>query len=301
MQKLKNSIVNRMLEEHLTGAEINLLLHISKYQEDQGRVCGVYYKDVCAAIGISYETFYTSLETLEKKGFIKRSRGAYGDSDIVILDNDCSCGEEWEKGYINTGNPLFYNPEFYRLKAGEKLLALQFFKNAGAGHYHIGINKLYHDFSEKLGVKRRTIQQYLRRLKEYFSITLKDGILHVRYKEKYESERRKNLSSNEEFVLHVMRVAFRRSRIHMPAPYQTMNQLIRTSEYKPLNLPKDLTDVKNLFRQYWPRHGTGLAAIFLRAVQRSLEKINDKQPNQYRWKREINPKLIHKCIIAELG
>lgn len=288
MQKLKNSIVNRMLEEHLTSAEINLLLYVSRYQDDQGRVLGIYYKDVCAAIEISYETFYTSLEILERKGFITRSKGSYGDSDITILNNDFTYTGAMEEGYINTARPLFYNKAFYRLKAGEKLLALQFFKNAGAGKYRIGINKLYTDFAERLKVKRRTLQQYLKRLKEFFSMTLSGGILLVRNKERYEDPA--SILSNDkiQFSMHIMRVAHRRYKISDP------DELTKNDNF--LLWSKDQKDTRKLIEQYWSTYKTRTAEIFLAAVKKSIEKINEGQPNKYKWRRDLKPKLIHQYM-----
>ena len=38
MQKLKNSVLDRMIEEKLTSKEIDFLIYVSRYQDDSGKV-----------------------------------------------------------------------------------------------------------------------------------------------------------------------------------------------------------------------------------------------------------------------
>lgn len=287
MQKLKNRIIDRMMEEHLTSAEIDLLLHISQMQDDSGRIYGVYYKDVCAAINISYETYYTSLEVLEKKGFISRSKEAYGDCDITILDNVFTYQGANEEGYVNTGRRLFYST-FYHLKAGEKLLALQFFKNAGAGKYHIGINKFYADFMERLQVKRRTLQQYLQRLKKFFTLTLANGILSVRNNDAYEEPDSILRTDDARFSLQLVRVALRRNRIEDPQGRMKEENYFRWSS--------DQQEIRKFIKQFWPRYQLRTPELFLKAIRKSIEKLNEGISNEYKWRRVLQPKLINKYM-----
>lgn len=288
MQKLKNRIIDRMMEEHLTGAEIDLLLHMSQMQDDRGRIYGVYYRDVCEAIKISYETFYTSMEVLEQKHFIKRTKEAYGDSEITILDNVFTYQGALGEGYVDTGRQLFYSSAFYRLKAGEKLLALQFFKNAGAGKYHIGINKFYAEYMERLQLRRRTIQQYLKRLKKFFLITLSDGILLVRNRDTYEERGSALRTDKTRFASQIVRVALRRNRISDP------EGKLKQEDY--FQWTKEQRDAMGLIETFWPRFQLQTPAVFLRAVRKSIEKLNEGISNEYRWRRLLKPKLINKYM-----
>lgn len=288
MQKLKNRIIDRMMEEHLTGAEIDLLLHMSQMQDDSGRIYGVYYRDVCEAVKISYETFYTSMEVLEQKHFIKRSKEAYGDSEVTILDNVFTYQGALGEGYIDTGRQMFYNSAFYRLKAGEKLLALQFFKNAGAGKFHIGINKFYVDYMERLQVKRRTLQQYLKRLKKLFLLTLSGGILLVRNQDIYEERGSVLRTDKTRFASQIVRVAFRRNRIADP------EGRLKQEDY--FQWTKEQRDAMSLIEIFWPRFQLQTPAVFLRAVRKSIEKLNEGISNEYRWRRLLKPKLINKYM-----
>ena len=77
MQKIKNSIVDRMIEQKCTSNEIDFLCYISMYQDITGRVTGVHYKDVCDATGMSIQGYYDTKASLEDKvmiiSFIARS------------------------------------------------------------------------------------------------------------------------------------------------------------------------------------------------------------------------------------
>lgn len=125
MQKIKNSIVDRMIAQKCTANEIDFLLYVSAYQDITGRVTGVHYKDVCDATHMSIQGFYDVKASLEEKGFIVCEKCDYSDCDITIVGNSYD-GEKYNReGYINTGYNIFSQNEFYQLKAGAKLLALK--------------------------------------------------------------------------------------------------------------------------------------------------------------------------------
>ena len=46
MQKLKNSIIAKMIEARLTNKEIDFLIYVSRFQNDNGVVSGAYYRSV---------------------------------------------------------------------------------------------------------------------------------------------------------------------------------------------------------------------------------------------------------------
>lgn len=72
MQKLKNTVLDKMLTAHLTKAEVDFMIEISHYQDDSGKVYGVYYKDVCEAIGIkNLKNRFFQFKTL---AYLKQSR-----------------------------------------------------------------------------------------------------------------------------------------------------------------------------------------------------------------------------------
>ena len=118
MRKLKSVIIDKLIETKATGAEIDFLLWLSHHQNEEGKVRGVYYKDVATGLHISYQTFYNVKKSLAEKRIIEVSKDSrfYDDWEIQILDNDFS-GEELQPGrttdsYLNTGLDIFYRREF---------------------------------------------------------------------------------------------------------------------------------------------------------------------------------------------
>lgn len=276
MQKLKNRVLDKMLQAHLTKAEINFILELSHYQDNIGKIYGVYYKDVCEAIGISYQTFYVTLQALNDKGLIAMDKSGCGDWDIVILDNDFSYPGALKEGYINTGHDIFYNKKFKDLKGNEQLLAMQFLKIAGAGkRYHIGVDLLYSKYSKLMQVSKRTIQTYLGRLKAFFSIGIKDKMywitpLTAAFKDSAPTD-------ILQLSQHLGEVACRRNK----ATYTG-------DEFK---------DTISLIKQYEQRFKQTTAGAFLQAVKSSIKKTNECVRNKKKWNRQLNPKFIHKLML----
>lgn len=275
MQKLKNSVLDKMLLADLTKAEVDFMLEISHYQDVSGKIYGLYYKAVCKAIDISYETFYVTMRSLAEKGFICFEKACYGDWDIKINGNDFSYPGALQEGYISTGHDIFYNKGFRELKAKEKLLAMQFIKIAGAGkRYHIGVNLFYEKYAGMLQVAKRTIQVYLGRLKKFFSIGIKDKMYWITpLVAVFKNNAPKDI---DRFSEHLSRVACRRNR----ATYTEEN----------------LQNTKDLIKQYADSNKTGIARMFLSAVKRSIEKTNETVRKKNKWNRQLNPKFIHKLI-----
>lgn len=275
MQKLKNSVLDKMLQADLTKAEVDFMLEISHYQDNSGRIYGVYYKAICKAIGISYETFYVTMRALADKGLICLTKAHYEDWDIIIKDNDFSYPGALKEGYISTGHDIFYMKHFRELKAKEKLLAMQFLKIAGAGkRYHIGVELFYDKYAKLLQVTKRTIQTYLGKLKQFFSIGIKDKMYWITpLVAVFKSNAPKDI---QRFADHLSSVACRRNK----ATY-TEDSLRNTTD---------------LIKQYAESLKTEIAQVFLKAVSNSIEKANEAVRDKSKWNRQLNPKFIHKII-----
>lgn len=166
MQKIKYGVLDKLLRADLSRAEMDFILHISHYQDDTGCVSGIYYRDICEALQISYQTFYDVLRSLQAKEIIKVDKAFYGDWDVTILDNSFQNGIT---GYVSTGDDLFLDPEFQKCGPQEKLLALEFLKIAknpsNGGKYRIGKEKLLEKYGKLFSVTKRIILRYLHRLK----------------------------------------------------------------------------------------------------------------------------------------
>lgn len=281
MQKLKNSVVDRMTVAHLTKAEVDFLLEVAHYQDDKGRIYGVYYKKICDTIKISFETFYVTMESLAKRGLIRKEKAAYGDFDITINGNDFSYPGALQEGYIDVGqHEMFYDDGFKLLKAGEKLLALQILKIAGANKkYCISAINFFEKYARLLAVTKRTIKAYLQKIQNFF-VLIRDNRL-FSFKIKRNDKIKQNKPTDLENLSHYLTyVACRRNRA--------------------VGTQKQVIDTRLLIKQYNCRLKADMAYLFLQAVKSSIEKLNADIPNKYKWIRELRPALIHKILLQKI-
>lgn len=284
MQKLKLSIIDKMIASKCTSAEVNFILVISRYQDNNGNIVGVYYKDICAALDISYQKFYDLKLSLIDKGLISASKGSYTDWDITICDNDFTNPESFKQGYINTNHKIFFDKNFFMLKAGEKLLAMQFLKisYAGRGEVMIGVDKFYKKYTELLGVTKRVVQNYMTSLRDFFSIGIKERIYWIRPLIKVY----KDLGSKSEEV---------RYREHIGTTLARREKLEYTKEA--------IKDTVDLLKQYKEQMSNNGLDYLVSAIRKSIQKANETVKNRSKWKRVLQPKLVHKMLrqVLQLG
>lgn len=285
MQKLKNCILDRMISEKLHSKEIDFLLYVSRFQDKNGKVCGIHYRDVSEQMHMSFQEFYNVKESLKKKGFIRCEKSNWTDHDITIIGNrEEECLRE---GYINTNHNIFYTKEFYQLKAGAKLLAMHLMKvsYAGKGYFKIGRAKFYdkaEGYTRKFGVTARVLRGYLMSLKGlFFSVSVKGGNYYIEplkciYRKLHEKSEQKRYEEHH------------------------VESIIRRAKIKEADADAK-RDVGTLFHQYRERiEGTGCSVMVLieKAVIRSLEMINKGKRKQER--RELKASLIHKLLKEEI-
>lgn len=296
MQKLSLGVLERMFQEDVTSKEINFILHIAKYQDDRGVVQGIYYRDVCRAIGISSQKFYDILYSLKKKKIIEYEKNDYTDWDITICNNDFSIytDQDYKSGnvkYFNVNHALFSNPVFLGLKSGAKLMAIDMFRIILTGRamsdkqsYQIGVRKFYEKYKELLHVELRAVQNYLHDLKQLFGVFVKDAKFFFTLNSRYTSRNRR--TEQDDFDEHSFDVSCRRNRIKEYREQEKKDVLTVLSQYR-----------REIKEAICSNSGFCLSAM----VRRSIEVMNELQPNPYRWRRELKPALIHKVIKQELG
>lgn len=281
-QKLKSSTFENIIQADLTSAELNFIVYLSHCQNDFGTIIGVYYKDICEAIHVSYQTFYDVLRSLNNKGIISYEKRNYDDWDITILNNDFSYEDAVKEGYISMGHAIFDDPAFYALKAQEKLIAMHIMRASGAGtrRYCIGVDKFYEKFCNLLQVSKRVIRGYLRSLRKFFSIGAKDKKIWVTLlKRTTDSSIAK--TDKESYALHIARVIWRRN---------------RAKENKGA-----FQDTLNLIKQYAGEYKDTIADHIGIALQRSIALRNRGVKHTYKWDREVNPKYVHHLLKEELA
>lgn len=284
MQKLKNSILAKMIAAHLTSKEIDFLIYVSRFQDDNGCVSGVHYKEVCENMHMSYQGFYDVKNSLIEKGFIKCEKSNRIDHDITILNNAFLSEDDIRSGYINTNHNIFFNEEFFALKAGAKLLAMEIMKlsYAGTGECRIGTTKFYEKYTKLFGVSKRVMRVYLMALKPFFSIGIKDGIYYMRPKRNVYREMRQ-ASENQNFAEHNVEVICRRNKIKEMTVKEKKDVCTLIGQYRRIALEahKDIIEALS------------------RAIERSLEVLNINEARII--KRVLKPKLIHKLLQEELA
>lgn len=289
MQKLKYSIIDKMIEKGCTSAEVNFICHIAKYQDDTGFIQGVYYKEICSDLNCADQTFYNLMNSLEAKGIIKKIKASYWDYNIVILGNDFTEAIKRNfKGkddkYINLNHEIFYNKDFYRLKAGEKLLAMKFLVIclSGRGSYNKSVKEFFEKYKDIFNVTKRVIQNYLTTLKKFFSIGVKDKQYWITPKKgvykAFLSERTDDVVFNKHFG----KVTCRREKVKYTE--------------------KKLEDTLYLLWQYksYVEDTENIYELLRNAVVESLKKAN-KGIREVKWNRELEPKLVHTLFRKEMG
>lgn len=281
MQKIKNSVLDRLMKADLSRAELDFILHISHYQDNYGKVTGLYYRDVCKAIGVSYQTFYDVLHSLVQKGIITCEKEYYGDWNVTILDNSFENGFE---GYISTGDDLFGSSSFQACKPEEKLLAMEFLKIAknpnNGGKYRIGKETFFKKYCAVLKVSGRVLARYLKKLKTFFSIGIKDGIYYIRPLA-HLAEKRNGRKDKEFLQEHISAMVFRRLRAAW------------TEE--------SARETAALVGQYADRLKDDIIRIFSEAVKESIIRRNQGIRNKYKWNRQLAPRFIHKIMQEKMN
>lgn len=271
-----------MIEKQLTSNEIDFLIYISRFQDENGRVEGVHYKDVCETMGISYQGFYDIKNSLMEKGIILIEKNNRIDHDITIIGNSFE-GVQTFESYINTNHNIFYDEEFFALKAGSKLLAMEMMKRtfAGKGNTVIGKKNFYEKYCEMFQVSKRVMRTYLMQIKKFFSIELKDGKYYIKPLTKI--YRNHTTTENERYAKHKIRMICRRKRMNL-----TDDKAIA-----------DTAGLAAQYREYARIAGKEIWNVIQEAISQSLDKLNESCKTHSI--RDVKPKLIHKFIKESLA
>ena len=179
MRKIRADVVKKLEGAKLTNSELSIFLHLCQYQTDIGTVSGIYYKDICAALDLSYQTFYSSLRKLRDCGLITLWKADHIDWDIQIVGNDCTNIEEVKKeGYLSVADGLFASKKFQKLKVNEKIMAMRLliYCRSGQRPYQEAKENFRKKMTQLLGCKLRALKEYLTALKALFYIGIKDGM-----------------------------------------------------------------------------------------------------------------------------
>lgn len=240
--KLSYEVLNKFFTNKINKTEILFLLFAAKRQEETGIISGLHYKEMNEyyrkkGFVFSYQSFYSAKESLVQKNIIKATSSQEGDWNIVIIDNDYSSfiDEDYRKmkekeidmRYINVNSSFFETENFIKLSAGAMLLAIDLYKQCIAsssrteyGTITRNVNNFYEKYRKKLqhygrknkdNIEKRVIQNYLKELKKFFNIHIKNG----NYKIKMHDKFMKNINYSKEltssiYIKHVAKTIIRR-------------------------------------------------------------------------------------------
>lgn len=289
MQKLSYAVLDKLIEKHVTSAEIDILLYISRYQNNQGVAKGMYYKTICEDIGIAYQTFYDAKEGLIEKGIISVKKKHYLDCDITILDNDFTDPSVYKKGYINTNRELFVCSQFRMMKAKAKLLAMDIMKNnlTAKRSYHKETRDFIEDNKKLFQICERTLRQYIKELRLLFSIGVKDKKYWFTIRDF--AKKKQKTSEAAKYRQNSIDVAIRRNRIQ--------EEKVRKEDVRELHKLMEQYDKEISMKEKTDSSYKFSLSVL---VEKSIKVINAGKAKK-NWKRKLKPKLIHRILRKELG
>lgn len=269
-----------MIAAGITSKEFDFLIYISRFQDESGRVGGVYYKEVCKEMNMSYQGFYDTKKSLVEKGLIFSSKNSDIDHDITIVGNSYYGIDNYEEiPYVNTNHNIFKEKEFLKLKAGAKLLAMEVMNlsRMGGGKMVIGTKKFYKKYCKLFRVTKRMMRKYLMQLKPFFSIGIKEGKYYITPKKQIYREPTEK-TEIERYREHEVKVICRRKGMDVSDE-------------------KEIKETAGFIRQYQnkaAKSGYDIWQVIKIAIDMSLEKLNEKYKT-YKI-RKIKHRVIHIMI-----
>lgn len=275
--KLKIEYVKRFFDADLSSKEFDFLMYLALRQDNKGIVHGVYYKDACEKLYISAPEFYKILRSLKRKGFIEYEKNNRIDWDITLVDNRFDYDGAFREGYVKISK-FFEQKSFQALKAGAKILALDFLRLSAASGRSVKLKvaTLRDKYTKLLGVQARALKIYIKQIRKFFAIYNKEGVIYITpYKKDYDKK-----SENENCHGNFIDVICRRNGI-------------KDDE------KKHRKSVRELISQYKMEaieHGERIERVLEYCVTRSLEYINVNIKKKREWQRVLRPKLIHKLL-----
>ncbi len=174
--RLRVGLLNRILERGVTAKEFDFLMFLLRYQDDTGKVVGVYHSMVCKEKGMCKQSFYSCLAELKNKGIVNYQR-VNGDYDVSIIGNEVvkkdSKGKDVQ--YVNLEAAFFKTDDFSNLSCNAKLIAIDLYRQliAGKGRKKYARSTFIDTYIKKLGVHKKTILRYLTELHSVFQFKLK--------------------------------------------------------------------------------------------------------------------------------
>lgn len=304
--KIKNNILENLIG--LTECEWKLFEYLVRRQDEKGFIYGVHNKSVCQQMKMSKQSFYNSLRGLAKKNIITYVPGTtirYTvkkstpnniddntvdewdglqpisiDFNVTIINNDFSYEGAYSEGYISIQRKMYKSNEFKKLKPNEKFLVfwLSHITNENTQSYKRKIKEFYAQYSQMLNVSKRAIHSYIENIKDFFNISLKRGILYIKYNSKmFKKDSNQNTKTNSN--------------------YNFVEALARQMRIKKAS-QKQIRDTAALMKQYEKSaetYGSNIKGLIIMALS-ACARLEKKQKNK-----ELIPEYVHSVIRTKLS
>lgn len=210
---------------------------------------------------------------------------------ITFQEYDASVYEWNGNLYVKTNSKLFADGNWKRLKPAQKLLAMDLYhiSRASKGRtYRIGRQNFLEKYADrknpdgsirrgKLGISERTLQKYLKMLKLYFYIGIKEGMYYITLRSVFAEEA--VASENNQTYDRLVQVACRRNRIGACDKKEA----------------RQIRDVLVYYRKLLLEKNVYILDIFTRMI----ETINVQRIRPAKWKRYLKKSLFHKILREE--
>ena len=167
----------------ISSTAISLLIYAARFQDDEGNIQGLYYKEAAAAICCHPDYFYYALKSLEHHGLIEIDwvNSPNGYWNIRILDNVFQNKTDYKKGYVNINLEVLQAKSFHLLACTDKVVMLHILKNMHAfvkeymSYTSVDYNTMpisYQAIEKWAGVSRQTAKEIAKRLSAVINITI---------------------------------------------------------------------------------------------------------------------------------
>lgn len=158
-----------------TKKEIDLIIYLGQFQDENGVIKGIEYKDVLKEVEICKSTFYLLIYSLEKKGIIKINYTYnYKYWEITILNNEFKTPNDYKKGYFKLNFAILHSKAFKKMTKSEKIIVINIINlNFNRDYIKVSFNKI----RSWTGKSLRSCKKFIETIKNVFNLTIKNGII----------------------------------------------------------------------------------------------------------------------------
>ncbi|MCL2854353.1 MAG: helix-turn-helix domain-containing protein [Defluviitaleaceae bacterium] len=256
------------LLQHGKGKDISLAIHLAQFQDDDGLVCGVHYGSVADALGMSYSSFYKSLNRLEAMGLIEIEwrrdvdNWHYGWWTLRFVDNDFSSKDYTAVPYMNMNHEILHSPKFHTLSRSQKIIILRIIKLMNYHAKRDGISLRIETIVEWTGKSKRSVVRMLYELsridgiKEMVSFELDGDNVFIPFGDfgmNFKLNERRPRKEADTKTIHAIKFATRRMRSTSPVTADELHQAV--------------TDICGLMRQHRIMDFRSKATLVMEAIK----------------------------------